>query len=55
MGGINVPKVISGVSVTRKGVREDALIQSTDLFTTIAQMAGSQISVKHNSKAFILC
>ena len=51
-GGINVPLVISGVGVTRTGDREDALIQSTDLFTTIAQMAGSHISVKHNSKSF---
>lgn len=51
-GGINVPMVISGVGVTRKGEREDALIQSTDLFTTIAQMAGSTISEKHNSKSF---
>ncbi|MEK9531012.1 MAG: sulfatase/phosphatase domain-containing protein, partial [Flavobacteriaceae bacterium] len=51
-GGINVPMVISGVGVTRKGEREDALIQSTDLFTTIAQMAGSGILEKHNSKSF---
>jgi arylsulfatase A-like enzyme len=51
-GGINVPMVISGVGVTRKGEREDALIQSTDLFTTIAQMAGSVILEKHNSKSF---
>ncbi|MEC7567595.1 MAG: sulfatase-like hydrolase/transferase, partial [Bacteroidota bacterium] len=51
-GGINVPLVISGVGVTRTGDREDALIQSTDLFTTIAQMAGSHISVKHNSESF---
>ena len=51
-GGINVPMVISGADVTRKGERENALIQSTDLFTTIAQMAGSPISEKHNSKSF---
>ncbi len=51
-GGINVPMVISGVGVTRKGEREDALIQSTDLFTTIAQMAGSVILEKYNSKSF---
>ena len=51
-GGINVPMVIAGVGVTRKGEREDALIQSTDLFSTIAQMAGSAISEKHNSKSF---
>jgi arylsulfatase A-like enzyme len=51
-GGINAPMVISGAGVTRKGEREDAVIQSTDLFTTIAQMAGSNISEKHNSKSF---
>ncbi len=51
-GGINVPMFISGAGITRKGEREDALIQSTDLFTTIAQMAGSNISEKHNSKSF---
>jgi len=51
-GGINVPMVISGAGVSRKGIRETALIQSTDLFTTIAQMAGSEIIEKHNSKSF---
>tara|TARA_A200000113_G_scaffold210895_1_gene211130 strand:+ start:1792 stop:3138 length:1347 start_codon:yes stop_codon:yes gene_type:complete len=51
-GGINVPMVISGAGITRKGERENALIQSTDLFTTIAQIAGSTISEKHNSKSF---
>lgn len=51
-GGINVPMVISGAGVTRKGVREDALIQSTDFYVTIAQMGGSKIAEKHNSKSF---
>lgn len=51
-GGINVPMVIAGAGVNRKGVRETALIQSTDLFTTIAQMAGAGITEKHNSKSF---
>lgn len=46
-GGINVPMVIAGAGVNRKGVRETALIQSTDLFTTIAQMAGAK---KNNGK-----
>lgn len=51
-GGINVPMVIAGAGVNRKGVRETALIQSTDLFTTIAQIAGAGITEKHNSKSF---
>jgi arylsulfatase A-like enzyme len=44
--------VIAGAGVNRKGVRETALIQSTDLFTTIAQIAGAGITEKHNSKSF---
>jgi len=51
-GGINVPMVIAGAGVSRKAVRETALIQSTDLFTTIAQMAGAGITEKYNSKSF---
>lgn len=51
-GGINTPMVISGAGITRKGVREAALIQSTDLFTTIAQMAGATVIEQHNSKSF---
>ena len=51
-GGVNTPMVISGAGITRKGQREDALIQSSDLFTTIAQIAGSTVSEKHNSKSF---
>lgn len=51
-GGINNPMVVAGAGVTRKGVREDALIQSTDIFTTIAEMAGSGVTEKHDSKSF---
>lgn len=51
-GGIAVPLVVSGDGVSRKGVRDESLINSTDLFTTIAQMAGSDQLTYENSNSF---
>lgn len=42
-GGIHVPMVIAGAGVTRGGEREAALINSTDLFATIADIAGAGV------------
>ena len=39
-GGVRVPLVVWGAGVTRTGEREAALVNSTDLFATIAQLAG---------------
>lgn len=39
-GGIHVPLIVSGKGVTRQGQREEALVNSTDLFATIATIAG---------------
>jgi len=39
-GGINVPMVISGKNVLRVNAVEEALINSTDLFATISELAG---------------
>ena len=41
-GGINVPLIVSGPSVMR-GADSDTLINSTDLFATIMEMAGIQL------------
>ncbi|NRB63755.1 MAG: sulfatase-like hydrolase/transferase [Saprospiraceae bacterium] len=51
-GGINVPLFISGPGVTRSGF-DESLINGTDLFTTIAQLAGSNTTELHDSKSFI--
>lgn len=51
-GGVNVPMVISGKNVERKGVEEEALLSTTDLFATIAGIAGSTISEINDSKNF---
>lgn len=39
-GGVNVPLVVAGANVTRKNESDEALIQTTDLFATIADLCG---------------
>ncbi len=50
-GGINVPLVVSGPNV-RVGRETDALLSTTDLFATIAAIAGVNVDSIHNSKSF---
>lgn len=51
-GGINVPLIISGKGVSRMNETEDALLQTTDLFATISQLAGINTSSIHDSQSF---
>ena len=51
-GGINVPMVISGKNVTRIKDTEDALINITDLYATIANIAGVNVSTINDSYSF---
>lgn len=51
-GGIRVPMIVSGKGVTRNNERETALINSTDLFSTIAELAGNSAKQIHNSYSF---
>jgi arylsulfatase B len=50
-GGINAPMFISGDGITRSGV-DNNLVCSTDLFATIAEIAGASVSEIHDSKSF---
>ena len=52
-GGINVPMIISGKGVERLNATEDALINTTDLFATISQLAGNTASEINDSKSFV--
>lgn len=52
-GGIRVPMVVAGAGVTRAGVREPALVNTTDLFATFAQAAGVEISMPTDSLSFL--
>lgn len=51
-GGIHVPMIIAGNGVTRVGEREDALINITDLFATIAEIAGISGTTHADSISF---
>lgn len=50
-GGVNVPMFISGKGVSRTG-SDDNLITSTDLFATIAEIAGVNVSQINDSRSF---
>ena len=51
-GGILVPLIASGKTVLRKNVRESALINTTDLFSTIANTTGINATHIHDSYSF---
>lgn len=51
-GGIHVPMIIAGKGITRQGERESALINSTDLFATIADIANTGTTTIHDSQSF---
>jgi arylsulfatase A-like enzyme/uncharacterized membrane protein len=48
-GGIEVPMIVSGYRVARAGEREDALVNGTDMFATIAELAGTGTKAYRNS------
>jgi len=50
-GGINVPMFASGAVVTRSGI-DNNLITGTDLFATISNLAGINVTEYHDSKSF---
>ena len=51
-GGINVPLIVSGKGVVRFSVKENALVNSTDLYATIANIAGVGVKEINDSKDF---
>lgn len=51
-GGVAVPLVISGAGVERVNVRENALVTATDLYATIAEIAGSELTQVNDSSSF---
>ncbi len=51
-GGINVPMVVAGNGVTRRGEREQALVSTTDLFPTIAELTSTGGPVINDGYSF---
>jgi arylsulfatase A-like enzyme len=51
-GGINTPMFVTGSGVVRTGT-DDNLINGTDLFATIAALAGSSVTEVNDSRSFL--
>lgn len=51
-GGIRVPFVMVGPSVAAHGKRTDALVNSTDLFATVLELAGVEVTPPEDSISF---
>jgi len=52
-GGVHVPMIISGTGVNRINERDNNLISSTDLFSTIAEIAGIDLPTYNDSYSFL--
>ncbi len=51
-GGVNVPMVVSGKNVSRINQSEDALLNTTDIFATVADIAETGTTEINDSKSF---
>ncbi|MGL4609779.1 MAG: sulfatase-like hydrolase/transferase [Trueperaceae bacterium] len=51
-GGISVPLIVSGAGVTRQGEREEALVNGVDLFATLADIAGTGVTMHEDGVSF---
>ena len=52
-GGIRVPMFVSGAGVTRQGERETRLATATDMYATIAELAGTGVTSIHDSLSLV--
>jgi arylsulfatase A-like enzyme len=52
-GGVRVPMVISGPGIPRAGEREPALVNTSDLFATIAELCGAVLPVYEDSRSLL--
>lgn len=51
-GGTHVPLIVAAPDSSRRGVRENALVNSTDLYATIADLTGANRPANSHSKSF---
>lgn len=52
-GGIRVPMIVSGQGVARSNVREPALINTSDFYATIANLAGHAVTQLKDGYSFV--
>ncbi len=51
-GGVNVPMIVSGKNVARSNQTDDSLLNTVDLFATIADIAETGTKQHHDSNSF---
>jgi arylsulfatase B len=51
-GGIRVPFILAGPSVVARGERTDALVNTTDLFATVLELAGIEAPLPEDTVSF---
>ncbi|MEO0339951.1 MAG: sulfatase/phosphatase domain-containing protein, partial [Bacteroidota bacterium] len=52
-GGVRVPMIVAGAGVDRRGEREDALVNASDIYATILEAIGNDLPGGiHNSLSF---
>jgi len=52
-GGIRIPMVVAGKGVTRKNVRENALVNTSDFYATISHFIGNSVTQLNDSYSFV--
>lgn len=52
-GGVRVPMVMAGPGITRLGEREPALVNTSDLFSTIVELTGHALPSYENSRSMM--
>jgi arylsulfatase B len=52
-GGVRVPLVMAGPGISRAGEHEAALVNSSDLFTTIVELTGHALPIYENSRSLV--
>ncbi len=51
-GGVGIPMTVWGAGVTRAGERENALVNTTDLFATVTELTGITVPAPATSQSF---
>ncbi|MDA7501781.1 sulfatase-like hydrolase/transferase [Chitinophagales bacterium] len=51
-GGVHIPLIVSGYGVSRSNEREEGMVCSVDMFSTIAELAGINLPSYEDSQSF---
>ncbi len=52
-GGVRVPLIVAGAEVANQNSRSDMLVTSTDIFATVMELSGAELSQYEDSYSFV--